>query len=355
MSEPRNADEWVAAFLDGRLDERQRAEMLARLAANDEAYRHFAATAAVLREAEETEAEETEDADAGAAADDDGVDTFPAPRLAGAPVLAVVRSADEADEADEADAPELGPDHEVTRLHPGKRALAVWWLALAAGIVGLALAGRALWPRTSSAGEPVSLAERLAHVDQGLPAEWNRRPPWTSRRGDGGSEVLSPEEKAAAAARAGALLVDLSVAVRGRDAVRTRVLAEQIRSRFDPRAGRNGALRRISAGAGGAPERLEPLVSQATGRIARRLGREALELGAWIEAARLAAACQDTAFFRDRATRPTLDRLVLRTATDPPGRAAVDRVRLLLAEADPPRWDALADALLKLSREIASG
>jgi hypothetical protein len=149
--------------------------------------------------------------------------------------------------------------------------------------------------------------------------------------------------------------VDLSVAVRGRDAARTRVLANQITSRFDPRAGRNGALRSFEQGAGGAPERLEPLVAQATDRIVGRLERGALELGAWTEAARLAAVRHDAAFFRDRQTRSTLDRLALRTAADPPARAAVERVRLVLAEADPPRWDALVDALHALAREIASG
>jgi hypothetical protein len=311
VSDAWNEDEWVAAFLDGRVDERERADMLARLTTDDEAYEHFAATAAILREAEATE-----DADAGAAAHEDR------------------------------------RDRGVVPLHPGKPATAVRWLALAAGIAALALAGPALWPRVSSAADPVRLAARLERVERGLPAGWNQPPPWSAPRGDGVPDHPSAEEKAARAARAGALLVDLSVAVRGRDAARTRLLAEQVTQRFDPQARRNGALRRFEEGAGGPPERLEPLVAKAADRVAAKLGREALERGAWTEAARLAADRQDAGFFRDRGTGPMLDRLA---ATDPPARAAVQRVRRLLAEADPPPWNALADALRALSRAIASG
>lgn len=343
MSDAWNEDEWVAAFLDGRLDERERAEMLARLAADDEAYQHFAATAAILHEAEaarETGGSKGEDGSPGAPAEEE--------ILGEAGPAGPLRRAG----TDAALAPETDRDDGVIDLRSRRPPPVLRWLALAAGIAALALAGRALWPRTSSAGDPVRLAARLERADAGLPQVWNQPPPWSSPRGDDqGGAVTS----AARAARAGALLVDLSVAVRGRDAARTRLLAEQITSRFDPQADRTGARREFSEGAGGPPERLEPLVEQATDRIARRLGREALELGAWTEAARLAAARHDARFFRDRATRPMLDRLASRAAADAQSRAAVERVRLLLAEAGPPPWDALALALDGLAREIASG
>jgi hypothetical protein len=52
MNEPWSDDERVAALLDGKLGERERAEMMAYLAAKDDAYKVFAGTAVILREAE---------------------------------------------------------------------------------------------------------------------------------------------------------------------------------------------------------------------------------------------------------------------------------------------------------------
>lgn len=318
MSEAWNEDEWVAAFLDGRLDERERAEMLARLATDDEAYEHFAATAAILREAEKTEGVLL-----GVAMGEDQ-EVAPSGSVGG-------------------DAP-AGADEGVVPLRSRKRPPILIWLALAAGIAGIALAGSALWPRASSA-YPVRLAARLEHPDRRLPAGWTDHRPWSSPRGDDQGAALTPEEKAALAVRAGADLVDLSVAVRGRDTVRTRLLGQRIASRYDPRSVQ------IADRAGAAPKRLLPLVEQATDRIATRLGREPLELGAWTEAARLAAARRDAAFFGDPGTGPMLDRLA---AAHPAARAAVERVRLLAA-ADPSQWSALAATLHVLAQKIASG
>ncbi|MFL5542245.1 MAG: hypothetical protein ACJ8J0_24875 [Longimicrobiaceae bacterium] len=360
MSDAWNEDERVAAFLDGRLDERERAEMLARLAADDEAYAHFAATAAILREAEEAVAAEK----AAELEEEDGYVDAPAEkgifagmRSAEPPPRAGTEAANAADPTDSRDTADAarasaGSDDGVIRLHPRKPAPVLRWLALAAGIVGLALVGRALWPRASSAAGPMRLAMRLEHAGQGLPtADWNLSPPWTPSRGDELPRDLSEEEKAVEAARAGALLVDLSVAVRGKDAKATRRFARQIAKRYDPQ-GQNGELKEVVDGAGGAPERLEPYVEQATDRIAGRLRREPLELGAWTEAARLAAERHDSTFFRDPQTGPTLDRLA---AAKPSARAEVERVRGLLGESNRPQhWGDLADALEALLGKIAS-
>jgi hypothetical protein len=51
MAEARNEDERVAAFLDGRMTAAERTEMLRLLAADDDAYQHFVATAAILHKA----------------------------------------------------------------------------------------------------------------------------------------------------------------------------------------------------------------------------------------------------------------------------------------------------------------
>jgi hypothetical protein len=189
---------------------------------------------------------------------------------------------------------------------------------------------------------------RLEHPEPRLSTEWIERRPWSTLRGDDQGAPSTPGERAAKAARAGAELVDLSVAVRGRDTVGTRLLARRIAARYDPQARRDGTLRKFDDGAGGPPELLQPLVEKSTARIAKRLGREPLELGAWTEAAHLAAVRHDAGFFRSRDTQPMLDRLASRAPS------AVRRVRALLAEGDL-QWDALATALAALSRAIASG
>jgi hypothetical protein len=144
--------------------------------------------------------------------------------------------------------------------------------------------------------------------------------------------------------------------VQAGDSAETRRLARQIASRFDPKGGQSGgALDQIANRAGSPPGELQPLVKKASRRIERRMDREAMQLGAWVEAARLAAARLDGAFFQDSAaTREMLDRAAGLTAAERAGRDAVARVRVLLAPPGPPRWDALRPALDDMLSEIAS-
>ena len=96
------------------------------------------------------------------------------------------------------------------------------------------------------------------------------------------------------------------------------------------------------------------MLEQATDQVAKRLGRrDALQLGAWAEAARLAAVRRDAAFFRDGPTRPMLDRAAQLAPSDS-ARAAVREVRRLLPGAAGPRWKELAGALDRLLGEVAS-
>ncbi|HEX8213244.1 MAG TPA: hypothetical protein VF584_23920 [Longimicrobium sp.] len=320
MSDHESENKRVAAFLDGRMDARRREEMLVHLAESDEDRAVAVGAAAILRQLEE------EDAAAAASAEVQGVHE---------PAVIPL------------DARRSEPNREVRR-----RAPVLQWLAMAAVLAGIALfSGRALQNR--AAGEPVRLAARLEHGGQGLPAGWTERRPWTSARGDDPGRALTPGARRAASARAGAMLVDLSVAVQARDAAATRVLAAQLGARFDPQGGRAGALLEIADSAGGSPEHLRPLIGEATKRIEKRLDRDALRLGAWTEAAGLAAARQDAAFFRDRSTRRMLDRAGRLTQADPSADAALKQVRLQLS-ANPPRWEALAPALDALARELAT-
>lgn len=321
MSDHETDDERLAAFLDGRMDAGRRQEMLAHFIASEHEREVLAVTADLLREMEEEDAAAAAEA---APAEEEGM--IPLHTRRPAP-------------------PE--PAREVRR-----RAPVLQWLAMAAVLAGIAIfGGRALQNR--AAGEPVRLAARLEHGAEGLPAGWTERRPWTSARGDDPSSALTPGARRASSARAGAMLVDLSVAVQARDAAATRVLAAQLAARFDPQGGRAGALREITDGAGGSPERLRPLIGDATERIEDRLDRDALRLGAWTEAAGLAAARRDAAFFRDRSTRRMLARAGRLTQADPSADAALKQVRLQLS-ADPPRWEALAPALDALARELST-
>jgi len=328
MSDHESDDERLAAFLDGRMDARRREEMLAHLTTSEEDRAVLAGTADILRQLEE----------AGAAAPEEE----PALAAGGKPADTAVPEG-----VIPLDARRASRDREAGR----RRAPALRWLALAAVLACVALAVGVLRSRSSVGGDPVRLAMRLEQGAEGLPTGWER--PGRSDRGDDPGGTLSPGERSARAAQAGAMLVDLSVAVEARDSVETRLLARQIASRFDPPGGRNGALREITDGAGARPEGLRPLVIDATERIAKRLDGDALRLGAWVEAARLAANRQDAAFFRDGETREMLDRAERLRAADPPAYAAAQRVRPLLS-ADPPPWTALVPALDLLAGELGN-
>lgn len=342
MSEPWTDDERLAAFLDGRLDERGRNEMLARLTADDEAYERFAGTASILRQAEAEEA-------ALAAVPDASPDEDVATDAEMAPVAAEdLPPVDEPARnviflADRAREPRADPAPDAVSTPAWNRGTALRWMALAAVLAAVALVVGPWRPRASAAGDPVRLAARLEPSGSGLPGVWY---PWSSARGNEADNGRTPEEKAA---RAGGLLMDLAMAVQGRDSVRTSELAVQAGARFDPNAGPTGPLKKIEAAAGSEPGALLPLVAQATERIAKQRGqRDALQLGAWIEAARIAAKRRDAAFMCDGETRRMLDR----ARSVPSAGEAVRQVRLLLPEPCAPRWDALPGALYDLASEV---
>lgn len=298
MNEPRNDDERLSALLDGRVEDPQRRELLAHLSASDEDYTVFTDTAIILRQLEE------------------GAPAAPRPREAAA------------------SAP------------PGMRArrwrrVAPWAVPL--GIAALLAAVWVLRGRASAADSPLHLAAQVDSSRRGLPPGWTDDRPWDVSRGSG-----APRDRAAASARAGAMLTDLAVAVRAGDAVRTELLADQVRSRFEPAAGRGTPLRQIAERAGAPPASLEPLLERATDRLNDNLEKDLLRLGAWVEAASLAAHRGDEAFFEAAASRRMLKRAGRLTARDPDARAALARVRAGLA-AETPAWGAVSadlDALL---------
>lgn len=313
MKAPPPDDERLSALLDKRLADPQRDELLAHLAADDEDYQVFVDAADILREAEA----------------EDAPGETRAPPGEGTRVIPL---------------PEPG-SRSPTHGFPRRIAIA----AIVAGLVALSAWGALqLRGRAAEAGRPVQLAARLEHAGQGLPEGWTERRPWTSTRGDGAGP------RAVRAAQAGVLLVDLSVAVAAGDSADTGLLATQLWQRFEAQAAPSSPLRRIAARAGDPPEALRPLLVRATERLEGRLGRDHLQLGAWIEAARMAAHGRDEAFFGSGATGRMLDRAEGLAADGSPARGAVSRVRAAIPGQGAPDWAALASALEVLLREVAS-
>lgn len=301
VKKPNEDDERLSALLDGRVQGQQREELLAHLSANEDDYAVFTSTAAALRALEEEDAR---------AAGKEQEDVIPLRRPSRGPWLPM-RS-----------------------------------LAVAASIATIALVGT-LTLRTSGAGagDPVQLAERAG--PQGLPAGWDRTP-WSGVRGSGSA---SPDQEAV---RAGAMLVQLAAAAQVGDTAAVRLLAQQLNERYGRGTGAGTSLRRIADRSDTSPDSLTALIGQATDRLARGLGPKPLELGAWVEAARLAAKHQRDEFFDDGASRGMLRRAERLEDDDAAVGAAVDRVRDALRVDRPSRWAALENSLTALLIEIAS-
>ena len=301
MKEPLKDDERLAALFDGRLDAGQRAELLAHLSAGGEDYDVYTEAAAILQTLEERER--------GGASPARRVLPF---RLSG------VRA---------------------WKWSPARVA------ALAAVLAAVAVTA-VLTLRRPGTGtvDPVRLAATADPGRQGLPDRWP--PAWGGVRG-------SALRGRAGAARAGAILVDLSVAVQSHDSVATRRYATQLRERFEP-AGGASPLRRISENPAAPIDSLQPLVSRATQQLSDRLGRDHVQLGAWLEAARLAAQTQHAEFFEPGETRAMLDRAARLTKRNAPAHAAVDRIRAQLAADGARDWTALGKDLSAVLDAIAS-
>jgi hypothetical protein len=299
--EPRRDDERLSALLEGRVDGRQRDELLAHLSASDDDYAVFTDTAAVLR----------------ALAEEDARAAPPSMR-------------------------------------PERRG---WWSARRRAMAGMATAGLVIlallltrpW-HPSRTYEPLQLAVLAVPAGQAVPPSLTTRAPRDASRGNGPAGVT---DRDARAVRAGWMLVDLSVAAQAGDAAQTRLLARRMSDLFTPGAGPGTPLEQIEARAGAPGDSLAPLLRQATDQLAR-LGREALEVGAWAEAALLAAHGRNAAFFEDGAGETMLRRAGRMARGDPAAEAAVARVRGALPAQGPPRWEPLRESLDALLDELTS-
>lgn len=305
----------LAALLDGRLSGAERDALLARLADDDEDLAIFAEAAAIQRELE---------------AEDDG----------------------DAEDAEDTDPPV--PDPRVIPLRRPEarpaRGLDRRWMAAAAVLVGFAITPFA-W-RAAQGGalpEPRQVVAMMETPSRGLPGGWDTRPWPTSR---GGGDGLSDDARAV---RAGAYMVDLELAIRARDAAATRQLvadAQALMQNGSMGGMVSSSLAPIAAGAGGDPSELVPQLNEASATAAGLLDGERLALGAWLEAARVAAVHEDAQFFREARSRRTLSRADALVGDNEQARAALAGIRASL-DSDPLAWPELGSRLDALMYAVA--
>lgn len=294
--------ERLAALLDGRLDERARAEVLEHLAASEDDFDVFVDAVAVSGELEPS-----------------------------------------------------GETEGVTPLRPGSRG--GWaarprtrWLALAAAVAAIGLAPW-LWMRAHApaSDDPARFAAALEDRSAGLPNGWDSSP-WGATRGAG--DPLTPEARAV---RIGVRLTDLELEAQARDMAGTAAMAEEVARLLEevPAAGPVASLyQEISRRASAPRGEVEPLLEEARGAAASVTGQDLVELGAWAEAARVAMARRDLAFFRTRQSRKETGDAKESPALTPDVRASVQRIEALL-DRDRPDWGALEGELLSLLRAAA--
>lgn len=231
------------------------------------------------------------------------------------------------------------------------RRLKPQWVALAAVLAGVMLLPFA-W-RTMQGGAvryPSQAVAMLETPEAGLPDGWELPPPRNQTRGDG--DLLTERQRSA---RLGAIMVELELAIRARDAERTGLLAngatflvqnETAGGLLTP------AFRQMKEQAGGEPSALLPQVEGINETAASLLEADWFALGGWTEAARLAAAGQDAEFFRSARTRRTLDRAA-ELVVDEEGASDAVRTLSAAAESDSLDWAALRTASGNLFGAVA--
>ncbi len=281
------------------IPDEERSSIMARLLADDEAMSLAADTAYVLRDLE---------AEDGIVVVDETADDEP-PR---------VRDAEPAYDPKVVTLPP--PSTRRTWRRPPAR-----WLALAAVLAGVLLIPLALsrfGGRDSSGDFTALLAERQA----GLPAGWE--PAWGRTRGAGSDAADN-----ARAARLGALHTQLEVAFAGRQTSKAREISGQIATALEyvTAGGTVSPIYRDTTGA------LAGQLAEAREGVAMLVGEDYFALGAWAEAARIAARQRDAEFFRARASRRMLDRAATVPSPEDATRAAVEKIRAALAP-DQPDW-----------------
>lgn len=324
MTQPRMDDNDKARFLEATMPEEERARAVAHLSASDEDAEDVGDAAYLLRELE---------AEQGVLVDDADQETDV--------VLADVRV--------EPKTVVDGDEAKVIPLRPpstqrARRRVPAQWLALAAVLAGVLLVPLAL-SRSGSRGigEPSQFTAQLANPGAGLSPDWGH--PWSGTRGgSAGSEIDN-----SVAVEIGALHVDLEVAVAARQVEQTKWISARIPTFLEDIPGSGGLeqiYKQIGSNAGKPAEEQAQLLREAEETVAEFLQHDIhFTLGAWAEAARLAAANGDTAFFAAKRSRDALARFTRSGDVAPPTRAAAQEVQAQLERAGRLDWPLLTEKL----------
>ena len=311
MTEPMTNAERLAALLDGRLDAHRREELLAELAASDDDFDAYADAVAITAELE---------------------GALPVVTPIHADAVATTPEVEDA-------APGVTP---IGAAPSRRRSLAPRWMAIAAVLAGVALAP---WLWTRFAADRGLIAVEAA----ALPPGWDASP-WGTTRGAG-----DPMTEEARAVRLGARLVDVELAVRGRDPAAARLATEtaMLLEGIGGAAPAASIYHEIARRAGEPTERLEPLLKTGRETVPQMADEEGVKLGAWIESARIAAATRDRGFFASRATRSQLERMARDPSLPPAARSAVTRIQAAVGSGGAPEWSGLERELSGLLRSLA--
>ena len=302
MNEPGIDAEKLAALIDGRLDERERAQLLARLASSEDAVEVYADAAAAIHELESENAKVL-------------------------PLSSPARRA------------------ERWRLPAGR------WLAAASD------PGRRCSRGAAALDAPAAVRTRAGPVHGSLIRDpsgsgitLSDASPWSTVRGAG--EPLTPDRAPLAGSQ------DRGTGARGvvGDTASARLAAEAAALLESIPAGAPAAtMYRVIARRAGAPgDELEPLLEQARVAASELAGGELVQLGAWTQAARIAAARRDAEFFRARESLLVLEGRRDWRACPKPRVAQLQRVRSNLASGGPPDWSALERQLTDLLGVLGS-
>jgi hypothetical protein len=215
------------------------------------------------------------------------------------------------------------------------------WLSAAAAIVAAAGIGGYAWRTSIDTYEDPT---RYSDFVQGAGLESPAMHLWTTR---GGSAAPSARSEALAV-RIGACITDLGLAARTGDAAAREIVASIIRTLSDVDGSTNAIAkyRRVEADLRAGARPGEDQLRDAARSAALAAGPSATRAGAWVQAARVAAARQDRAFFAHAASRAVLDSIT-RAQLPEPAQEAVVRVRGETSDRDPD-WPALRGALTDL-------
>lgn len=211
------------------------------------------------------------------------------------------------------------------------------WLAVAAVILALAVLPWA-WQRSrgDETVSPSELVTSLSDDARPLSPDWNGTP-WSAMRGSAESSAHR-----ALSARLGARLVDLEIAIRSSDGSARQIASDLAQiSRQMPAGGALAAdFEEIARRADESPERLGLLSADAQQHARSMADAGPFQLGAWLEASRIAAMRKDAQFFYRQLSVALLETWSADSTYSPSVRESLALVRLIVDET-PTDWERL--------------